>query len=423
MVLPQLHDTGEEYVMKNGIDNETFTVGLYNTNENLGDSDDIGGITTEPNGGVYARKTATFSSEDIPDAFGDGDWAVTNDNKITFDTINSDNKVDGYFIAKSFTSDDKRDSSDQLHLISTGLLQKTYNLDDGTTNISKVIIRPGFAGIKAGQRIAGDKLYIGDGQNNRAFEYTLSTPFDATTNSLNFTLDTSNQALQNSNFHVAGIEFDVTGYRLLLYDEDNTRIVQYELFDKYDLSTVNESPDTATLEADSQSISGGGVVYNDDGTKLYEVGRGNTGQIFEYTLSERWDVTTATYTGNNISTDDTEPAGICWNDTGSRFYVINENNETITTYGFSTPFDLGAATDIARRNSFGVEVGNIRFNYNGTKFYQGEGGADEIIQVDLDNSFDLSPSSVANVNAGIQVDASDVIGITLNTLPKFIGGA
>lgn len=431
MVLPQLHDTGEEYVIKNGIDGESFVVGLYNTSQNqVTDSSDMAGISSEPNGGQYTRQTATFSSEDIPDAFGDGDWGVTNDSQIVFDTSQSTNKVDGYFIAKSFQSDDKGDSSAQLHLISTGLLQKTYNLDDGTTNISKVTIRQGFAGIKAGQEIAGDKLFIGDGGNERVYEYTLSTPFDTTTNSLNNTLDTSSQALSGEVFQVSGVEFDVSGYRLLLYDEENTRILQYTVRDKYDISSIeefidsSESPEVATLEADSQSLTGRGAVYNNDGTKLYEVGGGNTGLIFEYTLSERWDVTTATFTGNTVNTDDINPRGMCWNNDGSNLYIINGNDATITTYGFSTAFDLAAATSIATRDSFGNGTGNIRFNYNGTRFYQGEGSEGDIVQVELDDAFDLSASSVNNVNSGISLNASEVLfGITLNNLPKFLGGA
>lgn len=155
MVEAQIHDTGEEYIMKNPI-NVDFNVGLYNTVDSLNSDDDISAITTEPTGSNYQRQNASFSGEDKG-----GNWEINNDNLIIFDTSDSDEIIDGYFVTKTFQSDDKGDSSPQEHLIASsefdeliepggpesGIQSPRINLNDGTTNMTNVRIRPGSAGI------------------------------------------------------------------------------------------------------------------------------------------------------------------------------------------------------------------------------------------------------------------------------------
>lgn len=117
-----LTDLGEEYMIKNGIDAITVSVGLYDDGvDNLGEASDVGSITSEPANGNYTQASVTFSASDLG-----GNWGVDNDSKFTFDfsdTTTSKN-VDTAFVTYSFTADDTGDTSSTTHLIANpGLSQ------------------------------------------------------------------------------------------------------------------------------------------------------------------------------------------------------------------------------------------------------------------------------------------------------------
>lgn len=140
--MANLHDPGEEYILKNDITAATIIWGLYNTSDGLADSDNLTAITTEPAGASYARQTQAVEAADSG-----GDWQFQNSATITFDTSDSSATVDGWFCLINFQSVDQGDGSPQDNLIATGTLSTTYNLDDGSTNITSVDINSGTAGV------------------------------------------------------------------------------------------------------------------------------------------------------------------------------------------------------------------------------------------------------------------------------------
>lgn len=132
----QLHDPGEEAILDNFFEESlskpsSLDVGLYNdSTDDLADDDDIGAITTEPSGASYARQPVLFGSsgfttEDTPS----GDWqAILSD--TVFDTSDSSQVVDSYFVVINFSSDNAGDSSSTDHLLFSGPLDKEYPLND-----------------------------------------------------------------------------------------------------------------------------------------------------------------------------------------------------------------------------------------------------------------------------------------------------
>lgn len=130
----QLHDTGEEAILDDFFE-ESLTkpasvdVGLFNdATDALSDSSDIGNITTEPAGSAYARQSASFGSA-FTNQDNAGDWETIIDDQ-TFDTSDSSQDVDAYFVVINFQSDDTGDTSANDHLLFTGSLDQTYNLND-----------------------------------------------------------------------------------------------------------------------------------------------------------------------------------------------------------------------------------------------------------------------------------------------------
>lgn len=148
--MAKLYDTGEEILIKNFFTDEltrpsSITIGLYNdSTDNLSDSGDVGDITTEPTGGSYSRQTVNFGTGDMTSSDnGNSNWEVTFD-QLTFDTSDSSQTVDHYFVVINFQSEDKGDGSAQDHLLFDGGLSSTtdlsqvdtFNLDNTGTSVT-----------------------------------------------------------------------------------------------------------------------------------------------------------------------------------------------------------------------------------------------------------------------------------------------
>lgn len=127
-----LFDTGEEFIMdyvfeESSVKPASVTVGLYNDSvDSLVDSSDVGDITTEPTGSAYARQTITFGT-DWTNSKQDGAWQSVMAN-VVFDTSDSTQTVDSYFVVINFESDDKGDTGATDHLFFASQLDQSYDL-------------------------------------------------------------------------------------------------------------------------------------------------------------------------------------------------------------------------------------------------------------------------------------------------------
>jgi len=109
----QLHDSGEEFVIKY-IFPDTVSkpanvdVGLYNdSTDSLSDGNGLSNISTEPSSGNYSRQSISFDSAGFSASTSGGDWQATNDSTVTFDVTNSSQTVDSYFVVVNYNSSDQ----------------------------------------------------------------------------------------------------------------------------------------------------------------------------------------------------------------------------------------------------------------------------------------------------------------------------
>jgi len=108
----------------------TVDVGLYNTSDGLADDEDVGDITTEPSGTGYARQTVSLGV-DFTFQNNGGDWETVISDTV-FDTDDSTESVDGYFVTVVFESEETGDTSPQEHLLFSGELSQEYDLGSVT---------------------------------------------------------------------------------------------------------------------------------------------------------------------------------------------------------------------------------------------------------------------------------------------------
>ena len=120
--------------------------------------------------------------------------------------------------------------------------------------------------------------------------------------------------------------------------------IQYSLNGAYDISTATFVQD---FSVGSQDGSPHGLVFNNDGTKMFIVGY-QYDHVYEYLLSTPYDVSSATYAGNaerfSIGAQETYPVGLEFNNDGTKMYVIGDSGNDINEYNLSTAFDVSFAT-------------------------------------------------------------------------------
>jgi hypothetical protein len=129
-----LHDTGEEAMLRDFFTEDlakpaSLTIGLFSdSTAALTDSEDVADLANEPTGTSYSRQTFSFGTTDftVEDNANNNWQAVISD--VTFDTSDSTEAVDAYFVIINFQANDKGDTSASDHLLFTGNLDQEYNL-------------------------------------------------------------------------------------------------------------------------------------------------------------------------------------------------------------------------------------------------------------------------------------------------------
>ena len=96
------------------------------------------------------------------------------------------------------------------------------------------------------------------------------------------------------------------------------------------MAYFNIADATFSQSINTQDSSPTGMAWNNDGSKLYETGRGSD-KIYEYDVSTPYDIATATFS-KSIATQDSYPTGITWNNDGSKLYEVDLISDKIYEY-------------------------------------------------------------------------------------------
>jgi len=96
------------------------------------------------------------------------------------------------------------------------------------------------------------------------------------------------------------------------------------------MAYFNIADATFSQSISTQDTSPTGIAWNNDGSKLYEVDY-SSDKIYEYNLSTAYDISTASYS-QSISTQDANPRGIAWNNDGSKLYEVGADSGKIYEY-------------------------------------------------------------------------------------------
>ncbi len=189
----------------------------------------------------------------------------------------------------------------------------------------------------------------------------------------------------------------------------------------YDLSTA--SYDSKNVSVQSQCAHPYELEFDDDGDRMYIACL--TNDIFQYTLTTAWDVSTASYASKSFDTSGEESGTVtlAFNSDGTKMYSGGTTNDTVFQYSLSTAFDVSTAT----YDSVSFDVGsqesnffNLEFSTDGTKMYVIGNVSDKIHQYTLSTAWDLSTASYDSKTLNVNSQAINPLGMQFHTSGTYV---
>ncbi|MDA7453025.1 Ig-like domain-containing protein, partial [Candidatus Pelagibacter ubique] len=205
--------------------------------------------------------------------------------------------------------------------------------------------------------------------------------------------------------------FNTDGDKMFVVGDDGDDVNEYSLSNDF---VVSSASFVRRYPVSSQDDSPQGIAFNSNGTKMFVVGMDN-GYVNEYT-----------YSGTAISfvrrylvrSQDTKPRGLAFNNDGTKMFVVGDDGNDINEYTLSTAFDVSSASFNGNDDGTGFSVASktttpngVTFNSDGTKMFVTDRGGADVHSYDLDAPFDIG---FTDPILSSSVPADDAIGVALN---------
>jgi hypothetical protein len=182
---------------------------------------------------------------------------------------------------------------------------------------------------------------------------------------------------------------------------------QYTLSSAYDLSTASH---TAFYSTSAQGGNPREIFFSSDGTKMFEC-QASTQDIKQYTLSTAWDITTASFDSVNFVTSGqvTNIRGVCFNQAGTRMYVVGSGTSVVAQYDLGTAWSISTAVYNSVSFNFSAQAAgaeSVFISSDGLTMLIGGGAlskytlssAFDVSSAVYSESFDAGSGSFAGVN-------------------------
>jgi len=205
----------------------------------------------------------------------------------------------------------------------------------------------------------------------------------------------------------------------------------FSIFLIFNLTFVSSAQAATTFvdsfDVSTQDTTPRGLAFNNDGTKMFVVG--DTGNdINSYTLSTGFDLSTATFndingdgSGFDISGQETVPRGLTFNNDGTKMFVVGDNGNDINEYTLSVGFDLtSTVTHVGEFDISDQETNpqGIAFNTTGTKMFIVGNTGNDINEYTLSCAFKVTNSGKCEEPPKIK-DVRGINDAQINTAKKF----
>lgn len=252
----------------------------------------------------------------------------------------------------------------------------------------------------------GSKVYVVGYSNavglgsdtNKIGEYNLSTAYDISSVASNTILDITSHRSTAGAFGIipTGISFNNDGSKMFVIGRISSN---FALLFEYPLSgggtayNINDY-DSTSIEGLFLQDSGAtflqnpeSIVFNPSGSSFYAI-IADDQTIYEYTVSTNFDITsTVTQTQSfSVNTQESDPKGMTFNGDGTALFVIGEASDLVHQYALSTAYSVNGASFTQSSASISANDGSnndVAFNSDGTKLFTVGDGNDTIYEYEI----------------------------------------
>jgi len=219
---------------------------------------------------------------------------------------------------------------------------------------------------------------------------------------------------------VRDVKFNNDGTKMFMLGRAGTSdVYEYSVSTAWDVSTITyvRSFEVGVVSATQGDNAANGIEFNTDGTKMFILGQGQD-LVNEYALSTGFDISTSSFTQSlDISDQEDLPYGVTFNNDGTKMYITGRRHDNIDEYVLTTGFDISTAS---HSQTFSVSsqaerASAVRFNSDGTIMFVLEGGTDgeghnTIYQYTLTTAFDVSTASYSDKSFSVVTEENKARG-------------
>jgi len=364
-------------------------------------------LVGKSNSSVYQYTTADFTF-----------FIPTSTNHTAITTASTDTEF--WTDINSMTADDSVNDGSVFYAVSTDD-RTTWSIIDDTEGVRNIVRDNNGTWEVNDASDYGTETWVAASENDEfyALEEAVATAGEITEG-----FDLSGASYDSVSFSVAteavtpsDIEFKSDGTKMYILEGITNRdVYQYSLSTAFDITTA--SYDSVSFDISTQAGGGYGLFFKPDGTSFY-VADVDTESIYQYNLSTAWDLSTASYASKSfsISSQSTDPRGVSFKTDGTKMFVVATGADLVFQYTLGTAWDVSTASYDSVSFSGATQESFPRylvFSSNGTKFFIG-GNTDSIYEYDLNAAWDISTASYSGNSLSVLAQEGSSNGLRFNS--------
>lgn len=252
----------------------------------------------------------------------------------------------------------------------------------------------------------GTVMYIADSSTNNLREYSLSTAYDPSTATQTAVVD--NYVGTTS---VTGLHFKPDGTIMYIVTATNPgKVHQYNLSPAWNVSGTHQTAPDATYTFAGSISTPYSIQFSSDGTEMFTNSFG-TNEMYQYSLSTAWDVTTASLHGTfSYSSESTLIFPFVISANGTKMFLASDTGtDLLYEYTLSTTWDITTATYTGNTFTFGSgETSGLWFEEEGSVLFRVDRQTHRIKVYDATTTpgLVLGTGSFASTDVGKQIEGN-----------------
>jgi sugar lactone lactonase YvrE len=178
-------------------------------------------------------------------------------------------------------------------------------------------------------------------------------------------------------------------------------IQQYSLSQAWDIQSATY---IKLFSVASQEGSLQDVAFSSDGTLMFTIGN-SSDRVYQYSLSTAWDVGTASYGGTSFSvaSSETNPTGLAFSSDGLYMFIVGYDSDTVRRYALGSSFNISGASasgtfSISAQENF---PSGIDFSSDGTIMYIVGSSGNDINQYSLSPAWNIAAASYVGTSSAL----------------------